>query len=113
MALVVLGTAFLSGVVLALIWVLSRRAALLCKGATARHKEPGVFTGREEQFCEWLFTMDEAIRSYRPDDPVAFAASYLDGNARRWFIVLCSKHQRPASWDSFRRLLKDTFRFLL
>ena len=44
-----------------------------------------------------------------PKDPVVYVASYLEGNAKRWFINLCETGGRPRSWRDFRPLLKAAF----
>ena len=39
----------------------------------------------------------------------AFAASYLEGNAKEWFMGLCENSQRPTNWLSFKSAVRDRF----
>ena len=39
-----------------------------------RCRDPGVFTGEEERFSEWLVSVEEARRTLRPEDPVGYVA---------------------------------------
>ena len=62
-------------------------------------------------FCEWLFSMDKrSVKASKPDDAVAFVGSYLEGNAKKWFMNLCTDGKRPASWNLFKEQLISTFK---
>jgi len=77
----------------------------------ARCREPGTFAGRPDDFAEWLFTVEEAVRTLRPRDPVGYASSFLEGSARRWLMAawgLDGEH-RAENWPAFRESLKETF----
>ena len=76
-----------------------------------RCREPAVFTGEEEKFSEWLFSVEEALRVLRPEEPVGYVASFLDGNARKWLVSSWGPEasRRPASWKEFRTALKEAF----
>ena len=84
-----------------------------------RCREPMGFGGHAEGFREWLFAVEEAIRTLKPEDPVGYAASFLEGNARvnslfclahgctnsRFIICPCARSEkRPGSEVSFRVL---------
>ena len=43
-------------------------------------------------------------------DEVGVAASYLEGDARRWFIALCNDRGRPSTWQALRRNLEGRLR---
>ena len=64
-----------------------------------RCKEPPSFSGEQDMFSAWLFSMEETIKALKPDDAVAFVGSYLEGNAKKWFMNLCTDGKRPASWN--------------
>ena len=55
--------------------------------AKARRNEPAIFTRKSEYFKEWLFTVVKARGIFQPMDPVGYAASFLEGSARQWFIA--------------------------
>lgn len=76
-----------------------------------RGREPAPFNGSPGEFNEWLFSMEEALRSLKPLDPVGYVASFLTGNARKWLISAWGLEglRRPASWPEFRTTLVDTF----
>ena len=46
-----------------------------------RCKEPPSFSGEQDMFSEWLFSMEESIKALKPDDAVAFVGSYCSGEA--------------------------------
>ena len=76
-----------------------------------RCKEPTGFGGRSEDFSEWLYSVQEALRTLQPDDPVGYAASFLEGNARRWLISSWGPDGslRPSSWPEFKTQLSNAF----
>lgn len=74
-----------------------------------RCKDPPTFSGDPAELKEWLFVMTESLAVLSPNDPVAFAASFLHGNARRWFINLCEQNNRPASWPNLKEALSRSF----
>ena len=81
------------------------------KKRKVRCKEPPSFSGEQDMFSEWLFSMEESIKALKPDDVVAFVGSYLDGNAKKWFIMnLCTDGKRPASWNLFKEQLISAFK---
>ena len=75
-----------------------------------RCKEPPSFSGEQDMFSEWLFSMEESIKALKPDDVVAFVGSHLDGNAKKWFMNLCTDGKRPASWNLFKEQLISAFK---
>ena len=75
-----------------------------------RCKEPPSFSGEQDMFSEWLFSMEESIKALKPDDAVAFVGSYLEGNAKKWFMNLCTDGKRPASWNLFKEQLISAFK---
>ena len=76
-----------------------------------RCKEPTGFGGRAEDFSEWLFSVTEAVRTLEPEDPVGYAASFLEGNARRWLISTWGPdgRLRPSGWPEFKSQLSNAF----
>ena len=43
-----------------------------------RHcRNPSVFTAEEESFSEWLFSVEEALHTLQPEDPVRCVASFI------------------------------------
>ena len=78
-----------------------------------RGREPRVFDGGcSVSIQEWLFEVEEAcnLRSICLErERVAFAASYLEGNAKEWFMGLCENSQRPTNWLSFKSAVRDRF----
>ena len=62
-------------------------------------------------FSECPFTMEEALRTFKPSDPVGYAASFLDGNARKSLISAWSRDGkcRPNSWREFWNWLEEVF----
>ena len=54
--------------------------------------------------------MEESIKALKPDDVVAFVGSYLDGNAKKWFMNLCTDGKRPAKWNLFKEQLISAFK---
>ena len=75
-----------------------------------RCKEPPSLSGEQDMFSEWLFSMEESIKALKPDDAVAFVGSYLEGNAKKWFMNLCTDGKRPASWNLFKEQLISAFK---
>ena len=76
-----------------------------------RCEEPHSFSGEQDMFSEWLFSMEESIKALKPDDDVvAFIGSYLEGNAKKWFMNLCTDGKRPASWNLFKEQLISAFK---
>lgn len=72
-------------------------------------KDPPLFAGAPLDFKEWLFSVEEALRSRQPHDPVAYAASFMEGNARRWFMGLAERGERPKDWSRLKDLLTRAF----
>ena len=88
---------FLVGAVTVLLvvlwWVLRARSLSptsfgVVSERSRRCREPMGFGGHAEGFREWLFAVEEAIRTLKPEDPVGYAASFLEGNARKWLVPL-------------------------
>ena len=69
------------------------------------------FGGHAEGFREWLFAVEEAIRTLQPEDPVGYPASFLEGNARKWLVSSWGSdgRLRPNSWPEFRAQLSRAF----
>ena len=78
-----------------------------------RGREPQVFDGGcSVSIQEWLFEVEEAcnLRNICLErERVAFAASFLEGNAKEWFMGLCENSQRPTNWLSFKSAVRDRF----
>ena len=55
--------------------------------AKAMPNEPAIFTGKSEDFKEWLCTVKKAIGIFQLMEPVGYAASFLEGSARQWLIA--------------------------
>lgn len=72
-------------------------------------REPRDFDGCQAEFHEWLFTADEAVRTRKPEDPVAYVSSFLQGNALRWFMNVTEGGERPATWEQFKDQLRRAF----
>ena len=72
-------------------------------------KEPASFDGSPSKFKEWLFSLEQAMSVLSLKDAVTFASSYLEGNAKRWYISICENGKKPANWVEFRRLLESNF----
>ena len=72
-------------------------------------RDPPVFTGKPSSLYEWAFAMQEALHSARPADEVRYAVSFLEGDARRWFISLCEDGCRPSSWPELKKKLSECF----
>ena len=99
-----------------LTWVLKtscREVSLSLLGNTERKrcKEPSSFGGRTEDFGEWLFSVQEALRTFQPADPVGYVASFLEGNARKRLISSWGPdgNLRPRDWLEFKSQLSSAF----
>ena len=73
-------------------------------------KEPPSFSGEQDMFSEWLFSIEKSIKALKPDDAVAFVGSYLEGDAKKWFMNLCTDRKMPASWNLFKEQLISAFK---
>ena len=100
---------FLVGAVTVLLvvlwWVLRARSMSptsfgVLSERSRRCREPIGFGGHAEGFSEWLFAVEEAIRTLQPEDPVGYAGSFLEGNARKRLI---------SSWGSDGRLRRNSW----
>ena len=111
---------FLVGAVTVLLvvlwWVLRARSLSptsfgVVSERSRRCREPMGFGGHAEGFREWLFAVEEAIRTLKPEDPVGYAASFLEGNARKWLVSSWGSdgRLRPNSWPEFRAQLSRAF----
>lgn len=117
---------FLFGVVCFLVYVISSssqddnavRPSLQEAGPLApvqsflRGKEPPAFDGTETgRFKTWIFDIEEALslRRLPPGKEVTFAASYLEGNAKLWFVAMCNEGKRPNNWFELRSMLSKAF----
>ena len=108
------GSSFTLVAVLALVLKTSRRevsGSLLGNTERKRCKEPSSFGGRTEDFAEWLFSVQEALRTLQPADPVGYVASFLEGNARKWLISSWGPDgsRRPRDWLEFKSQLTNAF----
>ena len=76
-----------------------------------RFKEPSSFGGRTEDFGEWLFSVQEALRTLQPADPVGYVASFLEENVRKWLISSWGSDGslRPRDWLELRSQLSSAF----
>ena len=110
------GSSFTLVAVLALVLKTSRRevsGSLLGNTERKRCKEPSGFGGRTEDFAEWLFSVQEALRTLQPADPVGYVASFLEGNARKWLISSWGPDgsRRPRDWLEFKSQLTNAFQW--
>ena len=101
--------ALLSGILFVLGIQLSFYRRQPASSVRTRCKEPSMFGGDSSLFREWLFTMDEAIRTLSPPVPVSYAASFLKGNARMWLIDSWGKGAGLSTWQAFRQQLLQAF----
>ena len=78
-----------------------------------RGREPRVFDGGcSVSIQEWLSEVEEAcnLRNICLErERVVFAVSYLEGNAKDWFMGLCENSQPPTNWLSFKSAVRDRF----
>jgi len=78
-----------------------------------RHiKEPPVFGGDSAKFKEWAFAMDLALKTLQIRDPtsmVDYAAGYLTGNARLWFMSARDANMELPDWPSLRNALEHVY----
>ena len=75
-------------------------------------KEPSTYDGADpSKFKAWIFDVEEALSARRlsPDREVAFAASYLQGNAKLWFVNVHEQGNRPANWFKLKARLSTAF----
>ena len=57
----------------------------------------------------WSFDMEEALATRRlSPEQVIFAASYLQGNAKVWFVHINDEGRRTTSWIDLKSLLSVT-----
>lgn len=71
-------------------------------------KEPQVFHGNSTEFKEWSFGISLALDSLElgsPEREVNYAASFLAGNARLWFISSREAGEQFRSWPALREAL--------
>ena len=64
-------------------------------------KEPSTYDGADpSKFKAWIFDVEETLSARRssPDREIAFAESYLQGNAKLWFVNVHERGDRPANW---------------
>ena len=103
-AVTVKGTPWLTGRTV----TLPTTANASCK---PRCKEPAIFSGKTEDFKEWMFTLQEAIAILQPQDPVGYAASFMEGSARQWVMALWQDNRRSSTWQQFQKQMYDAFAF--
>lgn len=72
-------------------------------------KDPPAFSGIPGELAEWLFSIDEALASFSANDEVRYAASFLAGDARRWFMTVCRNGERPESWTDMKAQIASAF----
>ena len=99
----------LAGLAGALISLFLAIRQLSVERSVRKFREPSSFSGDPSSFKQWLFSVEESLSLVPSKDPVAFVSSYLEGNAKRWFMALCGDGKRPQSWDEFRSLLRAAF----
>ena len=97
------------------LWLTGRTVTLPTTTANAsckpRCKEPAIFSGKTEDFKEWMFTLQEAIAILQPQDPVGYAASFMEGSARQWVMALWQDNGRSSTWQQFQKQMCDAFAF--
>ena len=93
-------------------------AALERRGGTVVHqtverrstrKDPPVFSGKPLELEEWIFAVEEALAYVPGNDHVAFAISYLAGDARRWLMTHLAERGRPSDWKTLKDSLVTAF----
>ena len=75
-------------------------------------KDPPVFEGKASVFREWVFAIELAMKALaitQPGAMVDFAAGYLGGNARLWFMASRDAGEIFDSWPSLRQGLEKVF----
>ena len=76
-------------------------------------KQPECYEGGlSPSLREWLFSIEENLQWLGiPSGPaqVGYAATFLSGNAKRWFISLVDSGTRPATWPDMKLALKKAF----
>lgn len=90
-------------------WLFFKPLAPSRSSSRKRGRDPCTFSGKPDELREWLFTIEEDLRMNSTGDEVGVAASYLEGDARRWFIALCSDGGRPTTWPVMKRKLEDAY----
>ena len=97
------------------LWLAGRTVTLPTTTANAsckpRCKEPAIFSGKTEDFKEWMLTLQEAIAILQPQDPVGYAASFMEGSARQWVMALWQDNGRSSTWQQFQKQICDAFVF--
>ena len=80
----------------------SRRAALVT---------PSRFNGKPEEFKEWCFKMELALRTseVEPINQVDFSVNFLEGNALLWLIASRENGTFFNSWQELKEALAKTF----
>ena len=78
----------------------------------ASGRDPKPFTGLPTEFREWLFEVEECLSRRhisRDSDAVSWAVSFLEGNAKLWFIGICDQNARPKTWVELKSALVESF----
>ena len=70
-----------------------------------------IVSGKTEDFKEWMFTLQEAIAILQPQDPVGYAASFMEESAQQWVMALWQDNGRISTWQQFQKQMCDTFAF--
>ena len=78
-----------------------------------RHvKSPPVFRGDTREFKEWAFAIELAMKSLQLDNAeerLSYAASFLEGNARLWFIAYQEANTLFSDWPDLKSKLGEVF----
>ena len=75
-------------------------------------RDPKLFSGTSNQFKEWVFSVELALRAnaVRPGaHEVDYAMSFLDGNARLWLLSCLERGHNFPDWVSLKSALAETF----
>ena len=78
-----------------------------------RHvKSPPVFRGDTREFKEWAFAIELAMKSLQLDNAeerLSYAASFLEGNARLWFIASQEANTLFSDWPDLKSKLGEVY----
>ena len=89
----------------------SQAQTVVCATVERRssRKEPPIFSGKLLELAEWIFAVEEALPYIPSDEQVAFAISYLAGDARRWLLTYLAENERPKNWTTLKESLETAF----
>ena len=83
-----------------------------CDENCALVRDPKLFSGTSNQFKEWVFSVELALRANAVRSgahEVDYAMSFLDGNARLWLLSCLERGHNFPDWVSLKSALAETF----